>query len=337
MVSFYSNAKTDRDGTARSEDEQSVRKMYEFAPYPNLGADLKDLGLLLNPIRSELARRGAVRFLDVGCGTGHILVGVARANPTWVCSGLDLSQASLDVANQLAAKHGAKVETARGSYLDPLPFAGQFDVISAIGTIHHCADPVAALKNLRSHLKNDGYLLLHLYGMRCDQEKFDIKEALNILEPDLTHYDRRFDYYRSLKAEKKGRWIERLARTSPRDAYAAIRDGWRNFNRRRRKVSWSPSFREDFPKVDAPWIDHFCHPCERAYEVPEVRQLIAASGLKIVHMLGQGSERLDVIPPGWRARYAELDVWDRYRLSELLSPGGRSFNMILQIGTPGDR
>jgi len=95
-------------------------------------------------------------------------------------------------------------------------------------------------------------------------------------------------------------------------------------------VSWSPGFREDYPVLDAPWIDHFCHPCERAYEVPEVRALVEGSGFKVLHMIGQGSERLPLIPPQWRDRYDKLDAWDKYRLSELLSPGGRSFNMILR-------
>lgn len=330
MANFYSNAKTDRDAGARAADEQSVRSMYEQAPYPDLGADPKDLSFNFGPIQAELDRRGKLRHLDVGCGTGHVAVGIAKRNPTWECYGLDLSEASLGVARQLAAKHGVKVTFARGSYLDPLPFEGTFDTISAIGTIHHCSDPVAAMRNLRGALKDDGYLLLHLYGMRCDQEKFDIKEALSILEPDLTHHHERFGYYRSLMDHRKGRLLERLARTSPRDAYAAIRDAWKNFNRRRRGVSWSPGFREDYAKVDAPWIDHFCHPCERAYEVPEVRRLVEDSGFKVTHMLGQGSERLSLIPPAWRSRYDSLDTWDKFRLSELLSPGGRSFNMILK-------
>ena len=46
------------------------------------------------------------------------------------CSGLDLSQASLDVASELAKLHGASVTLKRGSYLDPLPFEAQFDVIA---------------------------------------------------------------------------------------------------------------------------------------------------------------------------------------------------------------
>jgi len=123
MTRFYSNAQTDIEPSqaARLADETAVRRMYEFAPYPDLGADLKDLGLYLSPIREELAQREQVSFLDVGCGTGHILVGVAKANPEWKCYGIDLSAASLAVAEQLAQKHGTAVELTRGSYLDRCP------------------------------------------------------------------------------------------------------------------------------------------------------------------------------------------------------------------------
>jgi len=332
MSAFYSNSKTDIDHTetARTADESTVRAMYEAAPYPDLGADLKDMGLYLNPIAADLAERDQVTFLDVGCGTGHVLVGVAKAHPGWDCHGIDLSQASLGIAGQLAELHGVKVGIARGSYLDPLPFDFKFDVICAMGTIHHCADPLAAMRNLRKHLKDDGYLLLHLYGLRCDKEKFDIKETLGILEPELTSHDSRFGFYAALMEHKRRRWAKRLVLSSPADAIGAARAAWRNFRRRRRGISWSPSFRERYDRVSAPWIDHFCHPCERAYEVPQVRELIEGSGLKVHRMLAQGRENMKLIPREWHARYAELDDWDKWRLSELLAVGGGSFAMILR-------
>lgn len=329
---YFSNSETDLTGDPKSRavDESAVRKMYEFAPYPGLGDDLKDMGLYLNPIRDELARRKAVRFLDVGCGTGHVLVGVAKSHPDWTCFGLDLSSASLKVAKELAELHGVQVKLDRGSYLDPLPYDSKFDVISAMGTIHHCADPVGALKNLAKYLKEDGFLLLHLYGIRCDQEKFDIKAALNILEPELTNYDRRFSYYSALMAHKRRRWLKRLALTTPMDVYAAVRNAWRNLQRRRHGTTWSPGFRERYDELNAQWIDHFCHPCERAYEVPEVKALIDASGFEVIKMLKQGRENMKLIPDEWRNRFAELDNWERWRLTELLSEGGGSFAMILR-------
>ena len=331
MTAFYSNSKFDieRSKKTKSADEAAVRGLYERAPYPDLGADLKDLSLYLNPIAHDLELRQGVKFLDVGCGTGHVLVGVAKRHPDWACYGIDLSQASLDVAEKLSLMHGAQVAVTRGSYLDPSPFGFKFDVICAMGTIHHCADPHAALINLKKHLKRDGYLLMHLYGLRCDREKFDIKESLSILEPELSALDRRFDFYTALMDHNQRRWVKRLVLSSPSDMFAAGRAAWRNFMRRRAKVSWSPSYRERYDRVSAPWIDHFCHPCERAYEVPQVRELVESSGFEVIHMLAQGREHMSLIPPQWRERYDELGAWDKRRLSELLAVGGGSFAMIL--------
>lgn len=123
-----------------------------------------------------------------------MVVGVAKRHPDWECYGIDLSEAALAVASKLASKQNTKVKLSRGSYLEPLPFEGKFHVISAMGTIHHCADPVGALKNLGRYLEASGFLLPHLYGMRADREKFDIKESLSILGPDLTNHQSRFQF-----------------------------------------------------------------------------------------------------------------------------------------------
>ncbi len=80
--------------------------------------------------------------------------------------------------------------------------------------------------------------------------------------------------------------------------------------------------------MSSPWKDHFCHPCERAYEVPELREIIEKSGFKVIHLNGQGREEEWRLPEEWRQPYKKLNEWDRYRLMELLSPP-RSFSMIL--------
>ncbi len=305
--------------------------MYEFAPYPDLGAALKDPRPQFAPIAQELAARKGLRYLEAGCGTGHLLVGVAKAHPDWRCFGIDLSEASLAVAHELAARHSATITVARGSYLEPLPFDGApFDVISAIGTIHHAEDPVAALQNLRRYLADDGWFAMHLYGRRLDAEKFDIKEILSIFEPDLFAHERRFTLYRQLVAHRRaaGR-LRRIFDTSPLDLVRLLRRWAVNARRRAQKTSWSPSWQEDYRALSAPWIDHFCHPCERAYEVPEIRRLVEQSGFRVVHMLGQGREESWRLPPAWREPFKRLDAWDRWRLMELVAPA-RSFTMLMR-------
>jgi SAM-dependent methyltransferase len=311
--------------------ETAVRRMYEFAPYPDLGAALKDPRPVFDPIAADLGQRPNLRYLEAGCGTGHFLVGVAKAHPDWHCFGLDLSSASLEIAGKLATQHGAKITLARGSYLEPLPFDSEpFDVISAIGTIHHAEDPVAALKNLRSHLADDGWFAMHLYGRRLDAEKFDIKEMLSIFEPDLFAHERRFKLYRELVAHRRasGR-LRRLFDTSPLDVIRMSRRWITDLRRRARATSWSPPWHNDYRALSAPWIDHFCHPCERAYEVADIRRLIEGAGFKVEHMLGQGREEPERLPPAWRQPFERLEPWDRWRLMELVSPA-RSFVLLMR-------
>jgi SAM-dependent methyltransferase len=329
---MYSNSRHDRraDANAASADEQAVRDMYERAPYPGLGSGLKDPGIFIDPLKGELAGRTGISFLDAGCGTGHFLVGVAKARPDWTCSGLDLSQASLDVASELARLHGATVTLKRGSYLDPLPFEGQFDVIAAIGTIHHAADPVGALKNLRASLKDDGFLIMHVYGLRLDREKFDIKEMLDIFEPDLSKVERRFAIYNALMQHRRKHWLKTLVQRPLIDIIQSGINWVRNLARRSRGTVWSPGFTARFDMPDAPWIDHFCHPCERAYEVPEVLALVQEAGFAVHKMLGQGQEYPQLIADGWQPDYSQLPDAAKWRLSELLAFRGASFRLILR-------
>ena len=329
---MYSNSRHDRgaDQNTASQDEQAVREMNERAPYPGLGSGLKDPGIFIDPLKLELRGRANIRFLDAGCGTGHFLVGVAKVRPQWTCFGVDLSQASLDIAAELAKKHRAVVTLKRGSYLDPLPFEEQFDVIAAIGTIHHASDPLAALKNLRTSLRDDGYLIMHVYGLRLDREKFDIKEMLDIFEPDLSKVERRFEIYKSLMAHRRKHWLKTLVRRPLIEIFQSGINWLRNLLRRSRGTVWSPGFTAQFDRPDAPWIDHFCHPCERAYEVPEVLALVQDAGFTVHRMLGQGREYPQLVPDGWRPNYPHLGNAAKWRLSELLTFGGASFRLILR-------
>ncbi len=329
---MYSNSKNDisHDAQSAASDELAVRAMYERDPYPGLGAGLKDMSFFTDPIAPELAKRERVRFLDAGCGTGHYLVGVAKNYPSWDCFGIDLSAASLQVASDLAKLHKTKVSLRRGSYLEPLPFEGQFDVIAALGTIHHAAEPVAALRTLRAALRDDGYLLVHLYGLRLDREKFDIKEILNIFEPDLDNVEQRYFIYEALIKHRRRHWLRKILQMPLIDILMSGRTWLRNLLRHSRGIVWSPPFTARFESPTAPWIDHFCHPCERAYEVPEVIELVRDGGFEIYRMLGQGREYPQLIPDEWGADYAQLSQEAKWRISELLAFRGGSFRMILR-------
>lgn len=315
----------------RAERQKEVRALYEHAPYPDLGAGLKDPTHSFAAIIDALAGRANVTFLEAGCGTGHMLVGVAKRFPGWECHGLDLSQASLDVARQLADMHGASVELHRLSYLERLPFKpGSLDLISAQGTIHHCDDPVGALKNLRRYLAPDGYISMHVYGARLDARKFDMKETISLFVPDLSEFENRFAVYDALVRHRSARdRVRTILDTSPLDVLRWLRQAGANLRRRAKSTVWSPPWTHRFGAPTAPWADHFCHPCERAYEVPGIRDLVEGANLEVVAMLDQGRIDSSLVPEPLREQFETLPPWDQWRFMELMGPA-RSFSVILR-------
>ncbi|MGE4504995.1 MAG: methyltransferase domain-containing protein [Desulfovibrionaceae bacterium] len=339
----YSNSQFDKSATdeAKKMDEQAVRKLYESVPYPGPShAYKKHFDWFLAPIKEELSRRGKLRFLDAGCGTGVNIVAAHQLFPEWEYYGVDLSNASLEMATQLLGMNGITAELKQGSYLDPLPFDGKpFDIICATGTVHHCAEPVKAMTMLRDQMTEDGFFLFHVYGHYRDKVRFCIKEILDLLEPDRSRHERRLELYQALMRarsegmHKKRDFLWHLTHTSLSDAFKKL-GGLFGGGNKERKAPWGPSWGWiDGPQSEHwhPWVDQFCHPCERGYQVWDIKDLVEKSGLKVAHMLSQGMPtKRTTIPASWGSTYTDLDDWSKWRIQELLEyPEGNAFNMIL--------
>ena len=108
--------------------------------------------VVLDWARQRLANRRG-RVLDVGCGTGRLLLDL-RA--TGDAHGIDVS----DEAIGFARKRGVGELVEKADFLS-LPFAGgAFDVLTAVDTLEHVADDGAALREWGRVLKPDGRLFL---------------------------------------------------------------------------------------------------------------------------------------------------------------------------------
>lgn len=98
---------------------------------------------------------GAQNFLEIGCGTGFVLSGIAKSNPKISLSGSEIFLEGLSYAS-------ARVPSGKFMQMDArhVPFADEFDAIGAFDVLEHIDEDEAVLAQLHRALKPEGILLL---------------------------------------------------------------------------------------------------------------------------------------------------------------------------------
>jgi ubiquinone/menaquinone biosynthesis C-methylase UbiE len=105
----------------------------------------------------SLKLKPSTTVLDVGCGTGHLLIQLAPHIKKVV--GIDLSQKMLDHAKEKTARFN-NVELVKGS-VTSLPFErNSFDYVIATEMFHHVEKPIAALKEMKRVVKHNGFVIV---------------------------------------------------------------------------------------------------------------------------------------------------------------------------------
>ena len=98
---------------------------------------------------------GFASFIEIGCGTGYVLSGIAQAFPAAALSGSEVFSEGLGFA-------AARVKAARFMQMDGrrIPFENEFDVIGAFDVIEHIREDEAVLASMRRALRPGGGVIL---------------------------------------------------------------------------------------------------------------------------------------------------------------------------------
>ncbi len=149
---------------------EEVKSLYSQYPFPDSEYQLGYILKILHYFARLPAPAGKSSFfegasvLDAGCGTGTTITLLARLQPKAEALGVDLTPASLAIAEANREKLGlTNLRFREGNILD-MDLGKKFDVILSLGVLHHLADMAAGLSNLARHLKDEGVVLLWLYG-----------------------------------------------------------------------------------------------------------------------------------------------------------------------------
>jgi len=306
-----------------------VREFYRAHPYPAYGEALKRRHL--EWYRKYCAKPG--RYLEAGCGTGHIMLGIATSLPQHRYWAIDLSDKSIAIARRLAEDHGVAVEFRQHDMMQPLPFDFDFDYINCVGVIHHLAVPDIGLRNLAARLADDGLLFLHAYGEDYHRRRLQIVEMLDIMQGGKGEPEARFalfrDYCRHHGRLTRGGLLKRLYRTSLRDLLLPLVQAWQR-RRRRGEADDVHTWHDEMeaPSLTSRWLDQFANPNDRTYNLTEICALLASAGLEPLDMVSLGRFRREHLPESWGPRFEQLSKVEQYRLMELLSPAPTSPTVI---------
>jgi ubiquinone/menaquinone biosynthesis C-methylase UbiE len=123
-----------------------------------LRSEVHATGADLDRILSLASIPGA-NVLDVGCGAGHVAVGLSQRVGT--VTAVDITPAMLATAERLAHERGCSNIHFKNADVENLPFGdAEFDVAVSRYSAHHWPNPETALAEIRRVLRRHGRFVL---------------------------------------------------------------------------------------------------------------------------------------------------------------------------------
>jgi len=155
-----------------------LQAQYVESPYPRwVGVPAAEPLPFATWLRRQLPHaplerlRAPAEMLIAGCGTGQEAIETAERHPDVRVVAVDLSRASLAFAQRVTnARNVPNVTYAQADILALASLHRVFDVVSAVGVLHHLADPVAGWRTLLDCLAPGGVMQVGLYSALARRE-----------------------------------------------------------------------------------------------------------------------------------------------------------------------
>ncbi|MSU72748.1 MAG: class I SAM-dependent methyltransferase [Opitutus sp.] len=258
----------------------------------------------------RLRNPAGARLLDAGCGTGIGVHQIRHLAPGAEVHAFDFSRESLAIARQrIDALGGEPVTFHELDLMNLRKLPGKFDAIFCSGVIHHTADPVRALRELKSKLKPDGVIYLMLYSQFGRRPSMLMQRAIKLLSRNPQ------DQQEGLQVGRK--LFDALPATNPIATWE--------------REKWGGNHRTH-PEA---FIDMYVNANEKNYSIREVYADLAAAGLQFLRFdkpqLWQLRARM-TLPAELQERFQALPALAQYEVIENLFPDRDQYMFVATHG-----
>ncbi len=283
----------------------NLKDFYEDLPYPNVPAsakfDPKRLDFRTSLTTAQYARtrqiinpEGAV-ILNAGCGSGWETLSVAWSNPGAKIVGVDLSPASVKLADQRLKYHGYwNSEFYVLDLLDLDQLNMKFDFISCNDVLYLLDSPGEGLKVLASVLKPDGIIYANLHNYYGRRRYLEMQEVYRLFGL--------FDLPRAEAIAHVRSFVKSLdPKSLPRQM-------------------WSPAMDTD----DGAVMNNYLLVNDKAYTIPQMLDFLKEAGLGLITLADFGTWDLSSVllhaPDFFNQQLDRFSGAELLHLYELLAP-----------------
>jgi 2-polyprenyl-6-hydroxyphenyl methylase/3-demethylubiquinone-9 3-methyltransferase len=179
-------------------DQQEISKFSELASrWWDPEGEFKPLHLI-NPLRLDFINQHSgglfeKKVLDIGCGGGILAESMAKAGAK--VTGLDMAEASLEVAKLHGLESGVKVEYVCATAEEfAAQHKGSFDVVTCMEMLEHVPDPTSVVRACAELVKPGGHVFFSTLNRNIKSYLMGIVGAEYVLKlvPKGTHDHSKF-------------------------------------------------------------------------------------------------------------------------------------------------
>ncbi|WP_334015903.1 bifunctional 2-polyprenyl-6-hydroxyphenol methylase/3-demethylubiquinol 3-O-methyltransferase UbiG [Alteromonas sp. S167] len=179
-------------------DQQEISKFSELASrWWDPEGEFKPLHLI-NPLRLDFINQHSgglfeKKVLDIGCGGGILAESMAKAGAK--VTGLDMAEASLEVAKLHGLESGVKVEYVCVTAEEfAAQHKGSFDVVTCMEMLEHVPDPASVVRACAELVKPGGHVFFSTLNRNIKSYLMGIVGAEYVLKlvPKGTHDHSKF-------------------------------------------------------------------------------------------------------------------------------------------------